>query len=47
LDDPDQFDEDEQEETVDYIRKWREAGMFAFGWDIEYYMNADGTINTI
>lgn len=47
LDDAEQFDdEEEKEETFDHIQKWKEAGMFALYWDVEYFMNSDGTINT-
>jgi hypothetical protein len=48
LDSPEQFDDvEEQQEALDHVRKWKDAGMFALGWDVEYFMNRDGTINTI
>jgi hypothetical protein len=48
VDDPEQFDDEEElADAFDHIRKWKEAGMFALGWDVEYFMNRDGTINTI
>jgi hypothetical protein len=43
-DDPDQVND--EEEIRDQIDAWRSLGQFAFCWDVEYYMNADGTINT-
>lgn len=47
LTNPHDYSEADRQVVRDVLRDWKEGGMFSFYWDVEYYMNGDGTIDTI